>query len=785
MTQVTSFGTPAMVRATTGSVTGSVSGLPLHAGDLLVALVTAGGSTASAAAISTPSGWTQQHVISNEATTAYAWVAVYTKVAAGSDSAPAFTATLSGTVAMTCTVLELAAAANLNPVDTYGTYASGGTAGTLTLTATTSGNVSVAGEFAIACFCMERAAATNTWTHGSGWTNAANDGTTNTVLHTAVDYYASPSARSTLAETGSWATETTAYGAGIILTVAPQLGGIELYANDASTTISSGGTDAPASGTPEFLTAASWSSFPVASNTTTPPTKFHGADPAAPSELFEILNTSTGLAVRGAQGTTPVTHSGGFTLQQVIPAGNQQTRVYNVRDPQFGAKGDGSTDDTVAFEATWCAVVASGGTMHIPPGNYKTSSTVGGNVNGMPVVIWGDPGATIEYYGSGDCIRMYDASNYATRNEQITTGIYGFLVIDGTHSSASVASTGVHAGDIFQLGMFCTVRSFVNYTGSIGVHFDNNYYWAEQLNARIFAASCGTHVMFDNSANTSGDATGSYDRMTVDVFIDQNGAGDGVTCANGAQMFDGRLGIYGNADTSTTQYAILRITGSSAGNYSVINNSMLYMGVECDDATDTPPYTIYFGSGYNTIGNCSGVLDFSGANAFTASNNASNMANFVGPVAGDSALVSALPQGTTNVADSNQVLPANAATAITSLDLPVSAYQAYRIDLYIPYLGAGTSGTCTFAFGGPTISQASLDIEVWTGTTVTAHTMNSQSATIDARAPSTSQRCIKLTGSIYWDASGTLTVTGTITSGGSTVTVDIGAYLELTPIQDP
>ena len=319
--QVTSFGTPAMVRATSGSVTGSVSGLPLHAGDLLVALVTAGGSTASAAAISTPSGWTQQVVTSNVATTANAWVAVYTKIAAGSDSAPAFTATLSGTVAMTVTLFELAAAANLNPVDTYGTYASGGTAGTLTLTATTGGNVSVAGEFAIACFCMERAAATNTWTHGSGWTNAANDGTTNTVLHTAVDYYASPSAGSTLAETGSWATETTAYGAGIILTIAPQLGGIELYANDASTTISSGGTDAPASGTPEFLTAASWSSFPVASNTTVPPTKFHGADPAAPSELFEILNTTTGLVIRGAEGTTPVAHTGGFTIQNVISGG--------------------------------------------------------------------------------------------------------------------------------------------------------------------------------------------------------------------------------------------------------------------------------------------------------------------------------------------------------------------------------------------------------------------------------------------------------------------------------
>ena len=399
MTQVTSFGTPAMVRATSGSVTGSVSGLPLHAGDLLVALVTAGGSTASAAAISTPSGWTQQYVISNVATTAYAWVAVYTKVAAGSDSAPAFTATLSGTVAMTCTVLELAAAANLNPVDTYGTYASGGTAGTLTLTATTSGNVSVAGEFAIACFCMERAAATNTWTPGSGWTNAANDGTTNTVLHTAVDYRANPSSGSTLAETGSWTTETTAYGAGIILTVAPQLGGIELYANDASTTISSGGTDAPASGTPEFLTAASWSSFPAASNTTTPPAKFHGADPASgmSGELIEVLNTTTGLAIRGAQGTTPVAHSGGFTLRQVIPAGNQQTRVYNVRDPQFGATGNGSTDDTAAIQAAVTACIGAGsGIVFFPPGTYKISSALAVNAGPVSITLQGSgPQASI------------------------------------------------------------------------------------------------------------------------------------------------------------------------------------------------------------------------------------------------------------------------------------------------------------------------------------------------------------------------------------------------------
>ena len=268
-----------MVRATSGSVTGSVSGLPLHAGDLLVALVTAGGSTASAAAISTPSGWTQQYVISNVATTAYAWVAVYTKVAAGSDSAPAFTATLSGTVAMTCTVLELAAAANLNPVDTYGTYASGGTAGTLTLTATTGGNVSVAGEFAIACFCMERAAATNTWTPGTAGrtppmtarrVGAAYRGGLPGESVKRVD-----AGRNRVVDDGDDRVRRGHHPDG-----RPAARRDQTYERRRDHDLS-GGADAPASETPEFLTAASWSSFPAASNTTTPPAKFHGADPAS------------------------------------------------------------------------------------------------------------------------------------------------------------------------------------------------------------------------------------------------------------------------------------------------------------------------------------------------------------------------------------------------------------------------------------------------------------------------------------------------------------------------
>ena len=95
----------------------------------------------------------------------------------------------------------------------------------------------------------------------------------------------------------------------------------ELFANVPATTVSSGGTDAPASGTPETWTVASSTPFPAASSSLG--TQFHVGDPAADTEIILVTNVSgtTWTVTRGAEGSTPVTHSAGFTIVQVIPKG--------------------------------------------------------------------------------------------------------------------------------------------------------------------------------------------------------------------------------------------------------------------------------------------------------------------------------------------------------------------------------------------------------------------------------------------------------------------------------
>jgi hypothetical protein len=100
---------------------------------------------------------------------------------------------------------------------------------------------------------------------------------------------------------------------------------VELFANQPSTTVSSGGTTAPSPGAVESWTVASSSSFPAASNSAVPPAQFHVADTASGkiSEIIAVTNVSgtTWTVTRGAESTTPVAHTAGFTVQQVVSAG--------------------------------------------------------------------------------------------------------------------------------------------------------------------------------------------------------------------------------------------------------------------------------------------------------------------------------------------------------------------------------------------------------------------------------------------------------------------------------
>lgn len=239
----------------------------------------------------------------------------------------------------------------------------------------------------------------------------------------------------------------------------------ELYANSPSTTVSSGGTDTPASGTSETITVASSTGFPAASNTAALPTQFHVADPAAPTELIAVTNVSgtTWTIIRGAESTIPVAHTAGYTVQQVVSAGaftqlRDRDSSFNAVT-MFGADPTGTVDSTAAIQATINAAGAvtagtygagtlvNGAVVRIPAGTYKVtppSPTVPALTVPSGVIITGDGsnatmlfkaanGIMLDFSGTGPAAGTGYATGWALgqglRDIQLYGGNYTGLLL--------------------------------------------------------------------------------------------------------------------------------------------------------------------------------------------------------------------------------------------------------------------------------------------------------------------------------------------------------------------
>jgi hypothetical protein len=118
---------------------------------------------------------------------------------------------------------------------------------------------------------------------------------------------------------------------------------LEVFTNQAQTTVTLGGTGAPASGTQETWTVASSSSFPAVELGAQ---QFHVADPALASEMITVQNVSgtTWTVIRGAEGSATVAHAAGFTVVQVVTASALAALQYPAWQfpvQAYGAQGDG------------------------------------------------------------------------------------------------------------------------------------------------------------------------------------------------------------------------------------------------------------------------------------------------------------------------------------------------------------------------------------------------------------------------------------------------------------
>ncbi len=397
------------------------------------------------------------------------------------------------------------------------------------------------------------------------------------------------------------------------------------FYNNTSATVSSGGTDAPSSGTVENWTITSSSGFPT--SLTSGASEFHIADVVATSEkiLVTAISSGTWTVTRGAESTTPVAHAANFTIEQVVTAGDFSAVIGGGSSSGLNPSGDttGVSDAAIISNAI-TALPSTGGTIVMNPGNWYLQP--GALVIAMgatrPVQILGY-GAFINAVsgGSGAVIRFYGTASSSAANRAAITG----LIIDGTNASAG--TYGIHTGDLTGLKMDVIIQNFSG-SGSIGLFLDNTVSWTEESSIRAWLINCTSHAVIQASAGYN-----SFGYSDFDFTIFQNNPNaNGVSILNGAAVYHSSLRIRGDFATSTSAVtaAVLYIGGvnssggPSNGDTSLLMGNRVEIQVECNGSGAYTPYTISMDNTHYAYAAANyGILDFldnAGGVPFTTAN---------------------------------------------------------------------------------------------------------------------------------------------------------------------
>ena len=278
---------------------------------------------------------------------------------------------------------------------------------------------------------------------------------------------------------------------------------------------------------------------------------------------------SAALPIAGGGMSGPLSLSAAYISS--LSNTNQAATAQNVRNAasisvkEFGAVGDGTTDDTTALNAALTYELANGGCLYFPAGIYKYKSQLVWN-SGQTLCMKGVSQKSFLYYAGTASIGGAFYAHYSTGWTQVDVRDLGFLA----NSNAAYAFQGLQVGGI-------STMDTVMFLGGNTSSFEGDFWNAEgdlrnlSVGQTTYLASglnlgCVNGLTFARGLNfpslTDYYASGQF-TLTMPTVEGCSGTGLNISAAQGVTVNGGQLsGNHQNILDATNATAGTNFTGN-------------------------------------------------------------------------------------------------------------------------------------------------------------------------------------------------------------------------------
>jgi hypothetical protein len=193
-------------------------------------------------------------------------------------------------------------------------------------------------------------------------------------------------------------------------------------------------------------------------------------------------------------------------------AGKIKQTLYNVRD--YGAKGDGSTDDTTAFNSANTAATSTNGQIYAPHGTYMLNPT---NLNAITASLAGESilGTVLKVVAS------FNGTQNLIRVVSVTGITVGNFTVDGNKSNITGGTQyGLYLSTTTNSGAYNVIAK--NWIG-VGIHYYNNN---RSFGNNLYGTANNYHGLeFEQNVNCTFTNLHGYSNALHGVLVDPGEVG--------------------------------------------------------------------------------------------------------------------------------------------------------------------------------------------------------------------------------------------------------------------